>query len=275
MGGEKLQATLLSNHGVVGDRCYALHDGTTIRGAKKFTGLMSLQASYDNEPEEDVIPDVTIDLNNTAISSGDPQINEVLSREVGTSVTLDRIQPADNLDYYKTPSVERSKEDMMAIFGLEEGEPFPDFSEFPKEAFAYASPPGTFFDAYPLLVLTTNAIARLQSAAPDTRIDERRFRPNIVIDASDQDDGYIEEQWKGKFLAIGKTVVELMLPCPRCVMTTIGFGDLPREPKIMRALVKENHHKLGIYARVVKPGKISANDPVELQKRDNFSRRMD
>ncbi len=268
MAGEKISDVALSHNGIVGDRSYAIHDGTTVRGAKKFARLMSYSASFDEEPDGNVIPDVTLDIGNTAISSSDPEVHSLLSKELGTKVTLEKLRPADNLNYYRKSSEKISTTDIRALLGILESEPFPDFSEFPAELSEFSTPPGTYFDAYPLLVLTTSALAQLQQAAPESVIDERRFRPNIVIDTNEIDMGYIEENWKNKYLRIGEVVIGLTLPCPRCVMTTIGFGDLPQDPGIMRTLVRENHHKLGIYAQVIQPGHIQVDDEVTLL--DNF-----
>ena len=47
-------------------------------------------------------------------------------------------------------------------------------------------------------------------------------------------------------------------------MTTLAFQDLEKAPKIMRALVKENHHTMGIYGKVTKSGMIKVGDNARL-----------
>lgn len=266
MGGESLTQSLLNEQGVLGDRSYALHDGKSICSAKKYAQLMSYSARYDSEPDGINIPPVTLQIGNAAVNSADTNLEELLTREVGTNVTLDKLKPDDNLEYYRRSTEQQPLEETRNLLGLEEGEPFPDFSEFPDSSFEFSTPPGSFFDAYPILVLTTNSLNRLQQVTKGTVIDERRFRPNLVIEAEELDAGFIEEQWRDRFLEIGDTIIKLTLPCPRCVMTTIAFQDLEKAPQIMRALVQENHHKLGIYGQVIKPGKIQIGDQAHLTK---------
>ena len=264
MAGESLKESMLSQRGLVGDRSYALHDGRSICSAKKYAQLMNYSVQYDSEPDGINIPPVTLEIGNTAVNSEDSNLNELLTREIGTKVTLDKLRPDDNLEYYRRSKEQQPIEEIRNVLGLEEGEAFPDFSEFPDSSFEFSTPPGTFFDAYPLLILTTNSLNRLQQLTKGTVIDERRFRPNLLIDADELEVSFIEELWRDQFLEIGDTIIKLTLPCPRCVMTTIAFQDLKKAPQIMRMLVQENHHKLGIYGEVVKPGKIQIGDQAHL-----------
>ena len=264
MAGESLKESMLSQRGLVGDRSYALHDGRSICSAKKYAQLMNYSVQYDSEPDGINIPPVTLEIGNTAVNSEDSNLNELLTREIGTKVTLDKLRPDDNLEYYRRSKEQQPIEEIRNVLGLEEGEAFPDFSEFPDSSFEFSTPPGTFFDAYPLLILTTNSLNRLQQLTKGTVIDERRFRPNLLIDADELEVGFIEERWRDQFLEIGDTIIKLTLPCPRCVMTTIAFQDLKKAPQIMRTLVQENHHKLGIYGEVVKSGKIQIGDQAHL-----------
>ena len=91
----------------------------------------------------------------------------------------------------------------------------------------------------------------------------RRFRPNLLLSSEDSS-GFPENAWVGKRLRIGGAELEVSMECPRCVMTTHAFADVPKDPKVMRALVKENGGNLGVYAAVVKAGVIGEDDPVEL-----------
>ena len=74
------------------------------------------------------------------------------------------------------------------------------------------------------------------------------------------DDGFPEAAWTGKRIRVGSTVLKTTVVCPRCVMTTHGFADLPKDPGVMRALVKESGAELGVYATVEVPGTVRRGD---------------
>jgi hypothetical protein len=58
--------------------------------------------------------------------------------------------------------------------------------------------------------------------------------------------------------------LECTIACPRCVMITHGFDDLPKDAAIMRAVVRDANQSMGIYARPLGAASIELGDPVEL-----------
>jgi hypothetical protein len=85
-----------------------------------------------------------------------------------------------------------------------------------------------------------------------------------VIADSGSSTPFPEREWCGRRLKIGEAIIEVTVECPRCVMTTHGFEDLPKDPQIMRSLVRESGGILGAYAKVAKPGPVHVGDSVEL-----------
>jgi uncharacterized protein YcbX len=110
--------------------------------------------------------------------------------------------------------------------------------------------------------LTDASLKKLQALAPNSMIDVRRFRPNFLIATAKEE--FVETTWPGKTLRLGEVTVKMTLECPRCVMTTLDFDDLPKDPMIMRTLVREAGQKLGVYATIAVPGVVHVGDVVEL-----------
>ena len=83
------------------------------------------------------------------------------------------------------------------------------------------------------------------------------------MDCPDAGD-FPESSWEGQRLRIGSTVLQLEMSCPRCVMTTHGFADLPQDVGVMKSLVQITNGSLGVYASVKEPGAVSQGDGFEL-----------
>ena len=109
--------------------------------------------------------------------------------------------------------------------------------------------------------MTEQSLASLQERAPTSVIDVRRFRPNLVISAGGVE-SFPEQSWVGGALRLGDAEITIPAGCPRCVMTTLGFADLPADRSIMRTLVRETSQILGVYGIVASPGTVRLGDPV-------------
>ena len=94
-------------------------------------------------------------------------------------------------------------------------------------------PVGAFFDLFPVSVLTTSTLEQLRASRPQSLIDERRFRMNVIVGTKAA--GFLENGWVNRDLGIGATArLHVAMPDPRCVMTTLragrsaqGHGDSP------------------------------------------------
>ena len=153
--------------------------------------------------------------------------------------------------------------ELRAIFARLPDEPLPDLGKLPPEALTSSTIPGTYQDCFPLFLLTRTSLASLGAAQPTSRFDSRRFRPNFLIDSMESS-GFPENAWVGRRLRVGQAIFRVTVECPRCLMTTLAFSDLPKDPKIMRALVKQNAGNLGVYANVEVAGPVVQGDGVEL-----------
>ena len=260
MVGGTVESCLINELGIVGDRLWAVRDidNGGIRGAKKLGGLMKLSAQFVNGSEvvEITLPDGSM------VRSDDAQANDLVSRAIGANVQLEHLRPASDLDHYRrgAPSSDDMMEELRGVFGRDVDEPLPDFSVFPAEVMEFESPPGTYYDCWPLMVMTTSALHSLRQALPDSAIDVRRFRPSLVIDTGEQT-GHPEFGWAGKMARLGECEIEFQSPCPRCVMVTRDVGsDIAGDRAVLRHIIRELDQNLGVYAKIIKPGVVAAGD---------------
>jgi hypothetical protein len=263
MVGGTVASAEVSMLGIVGDRRWAVRDLERggIRGAKQMGGLMTLAAREVPGDTGDT-SDVEINFpDGRRLTSKAPDINEALSAHIGHPVRLEALRPADDLDHYRrgAPANDDFMVELRNIFGREESEPLPDFSVFPPEVVEFESPPGTYHDCWPLMIMSTTALESMRSALPDSIIDVRRFRPSVVIDTPGAT-GHPEFAWAGRTARLGDATIAFESPCPRCVMVTREVADLPADRSILRHIVRDLDQNVGVYARVVEPGTFATGD---------------
>lgn len=124
----------------------------------------------------------------------------------------------------------------------------------------FETPPGTLYDCYPLMIMSTSALRSMAAAVPDSVIDVRRFRPSLVIDTGDAE-GHPEFAWSGQRFSLGSTVLEVINDCPRCAAITREITpEVPADRAILRHVVKDLGQAVGVYARVLQPGTINVGD---------------
>jgi uncharacterized protein YcbX len=275
MLGEELDAADLGKGGIVGDRAYAIVDKETGKVAsakhpKLWPDLLKCRASLVGEPRADEeVPPAAIQLaDGTSVRTDAADVDAVLSRFFGREVelssaadhgyTIDQYHPDEpnyDPDGHRDEVVEAA---LGAAFFNERGLPS-------------AVPEGSFFDLYPLSVLTTSTLDQLGELEPQSRFDARRFRMNMIVDTPAR--GFVENEWLGRTLAIGDDVrLGVALPDPRCVMPSLAQEDLPKDHQILKALARHNRIDVagalypcaGVYAVAEATGTIRKDDRVSL-----------
>ncbi|MFN0252772.1 MAG: MOSC domain-containing protein [Kofleriaceae bacterium] len=275
MAGERVESTSIDERGLHGDRLWALRDEHRgeITSAKRHPALLQCSARFVAQPAADVgpgsIPDVAITFpDGSTVRSDALDVNDRLSAFLGKRVTLHALRPASDKAHYKV--VKPTADDMRAAFAIDPGEPLPDFSMMPMakllELGKYATPPGTYFDAMTLHVVTTASLDALR-AKGSSDFDVRRFRPNVVIEGAPP--GFPEAEWTGDTLTIGTCASFVDCPTPRCSMPTRAQEKLPADPKVLKTIVIEAERCVGAYTTVTRAGAVRVGDEVRLDATDS------
>ncbi len=271
MRGERLDEAQLTKRGIVGDRAYALIDTDTgkvvsAKSVKLYPNLFACQAAFVEPPSVGGdVPPVRISLpDGTSVTSDSPDVDRVLSAQFGRNVTLARVAPDDfTIDMYE-PDAKSADPGDGKVIDQKLGTAL--FAQLGIES---PIPVGSFFDGYPLSVLTTSTLAHLGELRPETRFDQRRFRMNVIVVT--QPDGFLENTWVGRELTIGDRVhLRVAMAVPRCVMTTLAQEELPQDIEVLRTLVR--HNKVasglgqlpcaGVYTVIATSGTLRVGDPL-------------
>ncbi len=273
MAGDQFTSLPVDEWGVVGDRGWALRDGVRggIRGAKKIPGLMRLHARYLDEPTPDArSPHVEITSpEGERVRSDDAHAHDRLSQLLDHAVTLCALAPASDFEHYRrgAPDTEDTDSELRAMFGREPDEPLPSFEGLPLDVLMeYESPPGTYFDALPILLVSSRTLGRLASLTSGADADVRRFRPNLVVEVGDEvPEEFPELTWLGKSVQVGDVELEITAACPRCVMVTHPQADIGRNRELLRTIVKHADQMVGVYAKVIRPGTFESGAPLTVR----------
>lgn len=119
------------------------------------------------------------------------------------------------------------------------------------------------FDWLPISLITTQSIASI-GASVGSILDPRRFRPNLLIEATG-DDGFQEEEWMGAVLRIGGFAMRIDDRDKRCVIINVDPVTAARHPAVLRAVAQERQAHLGVYGSTVVPGRVAVGDRVTIE----------
>jgi hypothetical protein len=142
--------------------------------------MFGCRASFLEPPGAgDDVPAVRITLaDGTSVVSDSAHVDALLSRFFGRDVELAQAAPADfTIDQYH-PDIEDADpgghRDRVVDQRL--GSAFFDDAGLPSPVGV-----GSFFDLFPVSVLTTSTLDRLHELSPASNFDERRFRRHVIV----------------------------------------------------------------------------------------------
>ncbi len=265
MLGERIDEAAVDKDGVAGDRSFALIDAQTgkVCSAKRWDlwgDLFTFRAHLIRPGLAQItFPD------GTEHSTDEPDLATSLSTLLGRDVTLSQVAP-------ENPVIEEVWDDVKGeqMYGPATGEQ--TNGQTVIDVSASLAAPGDFFDLAAIHFLTTNTLREYTRLEPDSVFDVRRFRPNIVIEVDDED-GFVENDWK--VVRIGDLELRTLMPVPRCVMTTLPQGELPKDPNVIRSAARHNMRDTGvigtmpcagIYAAVANGGTVRLGDAVVAER---------
>lgn len=268
MGGEQVEAASVEARGLAGDRGRAVVDAESgfvgsAKHPRKWSRLLLCRAAYITEPKPKSepgrpLPAVRIALPDGGVLHSDAvDAEEQLSQLVGRPV---RLQTGAR----SQPTIEKL---WPADGGIApRGEPSPDAGGEPVTTVEISrGVPGGLFDFAALQLLSTATLAHLQQHHAAGRFDARRFRPNLVIETDADTEPFPESGWVGRTLAIDELRLRVLMPVPRCVVTTLPQGDLPADPEILRTVARHNRVPagtagelscVGVYLEVLQGGTV-------------------
>lgn len=124
------------------------------------------------------------------------------------------------------------------------------------------------FDALNVSMITTRSIASIEQHV-GLGLDTRRFRANIVIEASNVSRNYPEEDWIDKLVIFGEqddaAQVRVNRKDQRCMVVNLNPDTSSQNPDVLKSIVKHRQTLLGVYGSVEHPGMVRVGDVVRVK----------
>lgn len=229
----------LGPNGVEDDRRYSLHteDGR-IFDATKHGALVQVRAELDREDGRERL---TLELPTGEVVAGEVALGQPTRLDI-----YDRVFTARPVIGPWAAAVSAWVGRPLRLFRSE---------RLPDEA-----------DRYAVSIVSEASVDELARQGNDGRpVDPRRFR--MLIQVAGAERPHEEDEWLGREIAIGEVVVRVIKPDARCVITTqdpdTGERDFPTLHVIRQYRgLRDGHLDFGVYADVVRPGRIGVGDPI-------------
>jgi MOSC domain-containing protein len=234
--GERLEEAEVTPEGVVGDRGWGIRDDDTgrILTARREPRLLLASARLGTEGRPVItLPDGT-DLDGTG-----PATDAALRDWLGRNVTLAAAagDPGGRAEFFADATDDRSA------------------------AIEWTMPAGRYHDSLPLLLVTADSL-RAGRAVHDGAWDVRRFRPNLLLDAGR--DGWTEDDWVGREVAVGAVRLRVEKRCTRCTMITRPQPGLDADVDMFRTVARHHAAAFGVLAGIVVPGVVRLGDALRV-----------
>jgi uncharacterized protein len=108
---------------------------------------------------------------------------------------------------------------------------------------------------------TVGEIARLAGQSSDVR----RFRPNVVVRLL-RPVPFQEDEWLGGILSFGEgedaPAITVTMRDVRCSMVNLDPDSATSDPEVLKAVVRANQNKAGIYGTVTRIGRLAVGQTI-------------
>ena len=271
MAGENIESCHIDQHGLKGDRQFAVRDvkRNEIQSCKFRPNLLSVIAAYHTNNAEN-IDQSSLSLNfpdgQVLVSGEAAEINQKISELLGHESTLETLRPNSDTDFHKRFKAKNHNwlQELKDTFTREPGESLPDFSDLTQDFIDYVTLPGTFFLVSPCHIITTATMDHFKKYNPESDWDIRRFRPNILIETAAGISGFAEQEWLGKTLHIDNTSITCTATAPRCGAVTRKQQAFGFDKSMLRTIVNEAEQNLGIYGDISTQSRINVGSDIYL-----------
>ena len=267
MAGESVQTGQLGEHGLNGDRIWAVRDNARreIQSCKFRPELLLCSARLDATSRGAV---EIIFADGSVMGGSDARSHARVSKLIGHASTIEPLRPPAEAVFFRRYKADDHTwmTELRATFEREADEPLPGILDnFPSAAAEFVVLLGTFFLVAPFHLLTTGSLGWMKAINPSPDWQTRRFRPNVLIDTG-RAQCLVEQDWIGQQITIGDAVVACVDTTPRCGAITRAQGGLPMDRTMLRTVVKHGDQNFGVYGETVIGGDIRVGDTVYVSR---------
>jgi len=125
------------------------------------------------------------------------------------------------------------------------------------------------FDEASLSVITLDTVCEIGRLAGRS-LDVRRFRPNVVVRLL-RSVPYQEDEWLGGVLSFGEgddaPAITVTMRDTRCSMVNLDPDSASTSPEVLKAIVRANQNKAGIYGAVTRVGRLAVGQTILFLRR--------
>lgn len=121
------------------------------------------------------------------------------------------------------------------------------------------------YDSQQLSLFSLATVQELENES-NVEIDHRQFRANVYFQPARETAPFIENDWVGRVLRIGPdALIGVTEKNERCLVVNLDPHSAVQSPRILRSIAQKHNEEAGIYANVLRSGRIRIGDVIEFE----------